>query len=294
MAETALDSSKFIAERNANQGKPLPVPATESAKVNAEHAPIVDTPNAKEHVPRSVRRQINRLQQEAAYERGRREALEATFNRQTAGEHPKPANEEPNRNDFQTDQEYASALTRYEVKQQVGRSKADDAVMAQLERDINAAKESFKEQQPLVPDWDKINKAADKIDLKDQLHLQYLIAVSPMQAHVIEYMVQHPEETQKLISFAGNDLIQGRMFNRIEGKVEAVYNERKAAQASPKDEDRNHLAEASQAGRIERKTLPKPASEVSLKNGTTPPSEPAIGSPEWMELRNQAQYGRHS
>ena len=90
----------------------------------AEPEKPVETPKVEEngHLPRSVRRQLTRAQNDAAYERGRREALEEMVrnNYQTppAKEAAAAADGEPDRKNFATDAEYTKALGAWSARQE--------------------------------------------------------------------------------------------------------------------------------------------------------------------------------
>lgn len=319
--EEVFNSAEFLANRNAaeaNRTAPKPAvpakPAEEPAKpvVAQPAAPAVDDdgdddkPGDKRpevHLSRSQRREMNRLRETAAEERGRRMALEAMI--QNGGKQPVPAkdaNAEPAREDFKTDAEYAAAVARHAAKAEVGKTAGESQIISDLREQISAAAALQADQVKVIPDWDKIMEKAEDLEFGDQIPVQIMFATSDVRAHMIEYFVSNPKDWEKLISLKDDEIQQRRLFARIEGKVESVYNERvKAAQAASKEpaketpkEDRTNPAEA-QAGRTAASAgkdtrLPKPSSEVAAKGGSAPPVEPEIGSPAWMDLRNRAQY----
>src|ERR1035441_2764955 len=119
-----FDSSAFIASRNSGNGpKPgLPetkaqVPETKTVKPETDQ-PKPETDQQEAHLSRSQRREMNRLRESAAEERGRRMEIEARY-----AAKPQAVidpNEEPNRNDFKTDPEYAAAVAKWAARREIG------------------------------------------------------------------------------------------------------------------------------------------------------------------------------
>lgn len=292
MSETAkvtFDSAAFIAQRNAAT-KVIPQVAKPEPVVEQATEPVVEAP--KPHLNRAARR----LREQLAEERGRRMALESFVqngNRaQVEVKQQAPVvDQEPNRNDFKTDAEYAAAIARYHVKQETGKISQENEVLQAIKQEYQEANASQEEHVKLIPNWEKVVKGAEKLDLAGQEFLPGMLATSDVRAFVVEYLVDNPKDWERLISYKGDAIKQRDFFKRIEGKVEVVYDKRKAEQAalaekSEKGPEKTEQVSGKTAAPV--KVLPKPSSEVSAKGGTAPPSEPAVGSAAWMAQRNAA------
>ena len=319
-----FDPKRFLEERNSadalkREGKEVPgKPASVEAKTEVK--PEVHDEEDGEHGPsprasRSQRRRENQLLREVGELTGRLSVLEQLLtkngqsaeNRAVKEENTDP---EPQRENFQTDAAYNRALGRWDARQEA--TKAVETVkteqkQSEEQRQYNetvttmAAKcaEDIKE----IADWDEWQKkSADdenqpEFKLDEHPILASLLATSDQQARILRFWAEHPKSIQRMLELTPNSGLQIREFAQLEGRVENLY--KKAAQASEEDpKDRTHPAEAAPKGEAGRPAVaevshkPRPTTEVTAKGGSPAPSEPPIGSKEWMAMRNRAQYGR--
>lgn len=320
------DYLKQANERQAAQqsGKVLPViaakavePIKETAKV--EEKTTEQTKEAKEdheaaRLPRSARRELNRLREQAAEERGRRIALEEMIRGNGKQAEPKADDPEPQREQFATDSEYNRAAGRWDARQEAKKTVAEANKGTQAEKDqaaftahVVAMDKKAAEDIKSIPDWDEVAKAASEdedapeFSAADHPEFVQMLSMSDVKARMLYHLAKNPDVFQKLLDMTGDFGAQLSAFKRLEGKVEMLYTaeqKQEAAQASDKgkaeSKDRNHPAEA-QAGRnsLERDAQKsRPSTEVAARGGTATPEEPAIGSPAWMAKRNQVQFSR--
>jgi hypothetical protein len=307
------------AEEARRTGKEPPKPAAEPVKA-AETKPepppepvkaALETPR----LPRSVRREMNRLREEAAEARGRLEAYKELGVTQKVGAVPAGAEDpEPQLADFNTEADYYRALGRWDARQEVKKAETkleeretQKTELEQLHADIQAAETHAQQDiKELFPDWDEVSKAAAEDEdapefvPADHPVLMLMLARSDMKARILYHFAKHAEEFQKMLDLTKNPEKQAITFARLEGRVEKLY-EKKAAQApaeAPKD--RTHPAEAvTPAGRTAPSTVaesdarkPRPSTEVAARGGSAAPEEPPIGSAAWMVRRNQAERNR--
>ncbi len=328
----------FKARNEAEQAARTGKEPTKPAEVKTEPAKPTETKLPEDghetHLPRSARREINRLREEAAEARGRAKTLEeliakgaiVTPNGKTtevkADEDP-----EPKRENFATDREFDRACgkwdARQEAKKEIGKVVTSDEQAAELE-EVRAeiAQMDAKSKTDIAEifgqeEWDRVEKksleaaAAAKeaieageepespvpiCDWSKHQTLYMLYVRSPERARIAYHFAVEPKDFQAMMDLTKTPDKQIAAFHRLEGRVERLYTakeKKEAAQASepPKGEtkDRTHSADAS-AGRTqsERDALkPKPSAEVAARGGTVAPETPAIGSKEWMAMRNR-------
>ena len=264
--------------------------------VEEEKKPTPGQPQPEEEshdrLSRSDRRRMNALIREAAEARGRASAFEERnqFLEELLGREGKSkaitraADEEPKRENFKSDAEFAAAVARFAVKQEVQQTTAENRHLEELQTQIAQARDYYDEQVKLIPEWEKIEKEAEELDLRDQLTLHLLFATSEMRAHLTEYFVEHRKEWDRLCALKSNEIEQRRFFHRIEGKVESVYNERQK-KVSQKEEKKS-AAELDAA-------KPKPSEAVTPRGGIASNSDvPMLLSdgktinPAWKAAQN--------
>ena len=328
-AEQDIDSKAFIDQRNkevqaAKEGKPAPVvekPKEEPAKVETkaeEPAPV--------KLPRSVRREMNRLREEAAEARGRLKAYEELGTKPAVPRETVTEDDpEPKQEAFGTEAEYNRALGRWEARQEtkkeLGKYNTEADRKAQFEQHkqhLKAMEEKMSEDIKTIPDWNEVaEKAKELDDFNTDLHPALLdaIASSDVQAYLWYYFANNPKEYDKFFKdpeplrkdFKSEAEYTRAMqplaasFKRLEGKVEVLYSKQlEAAQASdkseaekPKDEPKDRTVPETRATAADRDVRkPRPSTEVAARGGSAPPAEPEIGSKAWMDLRNQVTGGR--
>ncbi len=294
--------------------KPAQVASPEPQNGSEEHQP---------RLPRSVRRDLNRKAEEIGRLKGLLEAYEKMGVRLPEQEKPpilgfgKPDDLEPQVDDFTDDSSYYRSLAAWSGRQEARRIVAEQEsttkdTQKQKEWQAHVAEMDAKatKDKEIFPDWEEV--AADEeseVEFSPDEHptLMGLIASSDMRAAVLYHLKKNPDEFQKLLDKSDDPGSQIRAFARLEGRIEKMYNpsqkQETAAQAAeppkPKVEeapkDRTHPAEAVPAGRtaVDRDVhKPRPSTAVAAPGGSTPPEEPAIGSREWMRMRNQSQFAR--
>jgi hypothetical protein len=323
MAETVEQVQDFNAveylkqanetEAAAKAGKPLPEPvkAVETKEPKpAEGKAAEPTGDGKDddqpRLPRSARREMNRLREEAAELRGRLKAIEELgLSPKKEQEAKKEADPEPVRTDYSSEADYNRALGRWDARQEVKKVEtnreqtAEQQVQAKAFQEHCAAMDKKAvEDIKAIKDWDEVQKAvadADEVlEFKPEEHptLMGLIASSDTKAYVLYHFAKVPADLQKMLDLTSDPGAQIRQFARLEGRIEKLYSTNdstKAAQASdePKGDDskdRKAPAEGNTSERDARK--PRPTSEVAARGGSAVPEEPAPGSKAWMEREN--------
>lgn len=304
-----FDGAKFIEQRQATPGQPKPrAQAAEPPNVQ-EAAPVIDleeeeeppAPKAGESPEQAQARnrrerranqseRIAQLERDLAYERGLREgATKVTPKEPVAA--AAATSTELKREDFKTEAEFIRAVAAEEAEKRfTTRTKEQEAVDV-IRAEIDAAREAFPEHVKLIPEWDKVDEKLKTLHFKgipdangvEQYSFFYqLWARSPYRAFVSEYFAEHPEEfTSIRDQEADRRDVAGmsQRFYRLEGRMEGVYNQRKAAQApdpekgkkEPQRTDPENAEQARAAASDDGKEtirLPKPSSEVSARGGS--------------------------
>ena len=298
----AFDPKSFMEARNKG-AEPPKVEAKPDVKA-AEPVKAVEPEPSQPKLPRSVRRELNRLREEL----GAAKALAGM-----AAEKPEmKADEdaEPTRAQFHTDAEYLRATQKWDRVQEAKQRTAEAATGTQSEQErthLKAMDDKAAADIALMPDWDAVSKAAtedeDAPELVPAEHptLMGLLATSDVRAFALYHFAKHPAELEAMLELSKSPGAQIRAFAKLEGKLEKVYSDSKAAQATDPEagkKDRKNLAEADPEKAKPGETAgganppkPKPSAEVAARGGSPAPDEPAIGSPAWMLKRNQVQYG---
>lgn len=324
-----FDPAAHLRDRNAAElaartGKEPPKAETQAAEAPK---PAIKTEEADEkehaHLPRSARREMNRLREQAAEERGRRIAIEEMLAKNAAVPAAKatPADDdpEPQRKDFPDDASYNRAAGKWDVRQEtkkeLAKSEEKTAEAAELEQYkgvLQAAETQARKDIDEIWGQEGYNKIAeenkealDAIEYvpADHLQLMMLIGQSMVKARVMVHFALHPSEFQAMLDLSKDPTRQIREFHQLEGMTKVLYTpkdkkkQEEAAQASGKSKDetkdRTHPADASPAGRTTADAVkPKPSNEVAARGGSPPPEEPEPGTKAWMERRNMAERAR--
>ena len=311
----AFDSKAFLAQKNAEHdaaknGKPAPV-VEKPAEATAQPA------EEKPHFPnRAERRAQNRLREEIGELRGRLAAMQELMgNKQpaaAAAEEVKPkADPEPQRKHFASDAEYNRALGRWDARQEaskvLGEAKGQQTQQEQLQAlqaEIREAEEkAVKDAAELFPDFDKVreqaaedveNGDAPKFDPAEHPLFMMMLAKSDVRAHLLYHFAKEPDDLESMLALTGDQSKQIQKFNRLEGRMEVLYNKPKVAQAAGTKAVPKERAEAPAKGTAAARdaALPRPSAEVAARGGSAAPEDSAVGSRAWMEKRNQATGGR--
>lgn len=307
--EKEFDQAAYIKARN--EGLPKPVDRVEPI----EKAPPTEKKVEEQQpvkVPRHIRRENNRLREEAAELRGKLAAYEA-LGVKPNGEPAQPKGEtdpEPQQAQFATEAEYMRALGRWEARQETAKqlSKRDEQTKEEkeaieLQNHVREMDAKFAKDKELIPDFAETAAAAiENEDLSynaaDHQLLLSMIAHSDVRAFMLHHFAKEPAVFQKMLAFKDDDNGLIAAFKRLEGRVELMYSKQepkeKAPEAPPKAK-----AEAKERTGPENteqarapKALPRPSTEVAARGGTAPPEEPIPGTKAWMEKRNAQTGGR--
>ena len=308
--EKEFDQAAYIKARN--EGLPKPVDRVEPIEKVAPAEKKADEPQPVK-VPRHIRRENNRLREEAAELRGKLAAYEALGVKpndepaQPKGE----ADPEPKQTDFGSEAEYMRALGRWEARQETAKqlSKRDEQTKEEkesieLQAHVREMDAKFQKDKELIPDFAETAKEAlenDELSYNAYEHplLLGLIAHSDVRAFMLHHFAKEPADFQKMLKLKddANGLIAA--FKRLEGKVESVYSKQEpkkqeAAEASDKSKDKAKDRTGPENTEQARapKALPRPSTEVAARGGTAPPEEPIPGTKAWMDKRNAQTGGR--
>lgn len=257
----------------------------------------------------SQREEIQRVREENARLQGRLEALESGRKTESA-----PSKEEIKRENFKTDAEYQEAITRKAVDERMAAKEVEAAQLEEMQTRREEADENAKEHAKLIDFDDVLERASDinfdRPKMPDGKYgyglFEMEVTLSPYRMFLIEHLVNHPEEFEKLrLLEKSNAFLMSKTLSRLEGKMEGVYNQRQEAARAAKPEkvtekvqktgsentpEKERAAAASDGNTTTR--LPKPSSEVAAKGGTAPAGEPPIHSQAWMEKYRHQRYGK--
>jgi hypothetical protein len=300
-----FDPKAFIAARN--EGKQ---PEAQKEPERPEAPKAEEREDHQPRMSRSQRREHNRLLRENGELTGRIKALEDLMAKTQAGgkasEPEKPAAEDPEPavDSFTSYEAYQRALSKWDARQEAKKvnSKAseDAQQVEQWRTHLREMDEKAAEDMKGLEDWDAVAKEAAEDGPEwapeDHPQLMALIASSDQKAFILYHFAKNPEALEKMLEASKNPAEQIRMFHRLEGRMEKLY-EKPAAQAAGSDKgskDRPKAEKPEQGGSAADRDIrkPRPSAEVAARGGTPPPDEPAIGSAAWMARRNQAQFAR--
>lgn len=228
------------------------------------------TPN----LPRSVRREINRLREEAAEARGRLAAMKefqdagkaATTAQTEAARSQLAANAEPTREGFTTDAEYYKALAKWEVKQELAQERASTAQGAQQQAfmdSVTASTTKFEADVKAFEDWETVVDAMHdiEIDVAKQETFIGLLATSDQRAAVLYHLAKNPDARSALFAMSPDRQIAA--FHRLEGKLDKPAAEKPPEKAKPT----TAVLDAKKA---------KPSAAVGAKGGTPTDGAPSM------------------
>ena len=293
--DPVFDGKAFMEARNKG---------AEPAKPTPDKPVAVEPVKPDEHPEQRLSRSQARLQRNLGREQALRESLEREL-AELRGKTAQPAateDAEPQRNQFANDAEYLRATQKWDKSQEAknaGKTAERTQEQEQYAATLKAMDEKAQADVTLIPDWDEVAKKAmedddaPEFDPADQPTFMALMAQSDVRAFALHHFAKNPDELQKMLDLKPNEQI--RAFHRLEGRLEKVYDTNKAAQATP-EKGKTASTPQKPEGRAEpqqeaQPAKPKPSSEVAARGGSPAPDEPAIGSPAWMQKRNQIQYG---
>jgi hypothetical protein len=297
-----FDAAAHIEKVSAKHSLEKPAaPAPVIAKT--EPVPVADPVKPEpetNHIPRSVRRELNRLLQENGKLQGRLEALEKLG---TKPEEPKfeakaatDPGAKPDRKKFKDgpegDADFAAAMGEYGAQQVLKSRDADQGIRDQIIASDKKANEDAAWMIPLLPDWEQAQKDAEadkRLELDwsaaENRQLALLLGTSKYAALVPYYWCKNPDEFVDLVKLKGAEQIAE--FRALEGHLKRVYGDlRKKKDAKPAEEKKEAKTPEKD------KKLPPPSQSATVKGGTAAPQkvEPMIDgklNPVWVAQRNE-------
>lgn len=297
----AFDPAKFVEARNAGKAVERPTPGT------PEEKPVLDKEAQEEqterNLPRHVRREMNKLREEAAFARGQLEAMKSMGTKPEVKETPKIDDPEPKRTDYAEgsdgDAKYQREAGRWDSRQETKRVLAtkeeSEASTRQIQAAIDKANTNFqKDMETYKDEWDKVlaetadDEDAPKFDPNERPGLTMLLATSEVQMPIWTYLAKNPEQLQKLLALKDQSPEEIQLFRRFEGRSESMYNaKQEVAQASGNTakEAQNNAHSSEKAGQARAK--PRPTADVAARGGSAAPDLPKPGTKEWVMMRNE-------
>ena len=259
-------------ETKAPDGETKQPPAETKAPVddNTKAAePETDHDEDEVRLPRSIRRELNKLRRENGELAGR---LAMVQELQAAGMSKKEATAavdaaapagEPQREQYASDAEYIKALAKHEAKQLLAEQDAERAQAAQAADfmgGIDKATTKFHaDVKDRFPDFAEVLEAASaKDDIDPAKHETFiaLIAQSDERAAVLYHLAKNPDERAAILAMT--PAAQIKAFHRLEGRLErAAAKEETPAKPTATEVDAKKA---------------KPSGAVAAKGGTTAPA----------------------
>jgi len=304
MADTAFDVKEYMRKGNerehpvTGEKKPAETATTETAASTTTTTD--DDAGEPAHLSRSARRTLRRLGEAEGRAAAYKEILEkgvkvpdtaAPASTAKTGE-AVSEDPEPKREGFKDDAEYNRALGKWEARQEAKKVvTADTQNKEQIEalrKQLADADKKAGDDKKLFDDWDAVMKEAEQdgpeIDWSANPQLTYMFGVSDQQAGIAYYWAKHPDEFEKLVALTKtNPQEQIRLFHRLEGKVEELYE--KSAVGETKPEKTAAQRDAAKA---------RPSDSASARGGSAPDSnvKPYLEdgktvNPAWLEKANQ-------
>lgn len=303
------------ARRSGKAPEPAAAAATPAAAIPSSDAVDDDKATLETHtpkLPRSVRRELNKLREDKARFEGRNSVLEELVKAKPETPAPGAAVEdpEPQRDAFTTDAEYNRALGRWDARQETKKELAKHDESGRTEQEIEDLKKTLKTMDEkaaadakLIADWDEVAEKAADLEVKwaDHPNLYMRLGLSDVKAFMMYHWAKNPEVLQDLLALSGDVIAQDRKFSRLEGQIEKLYTAQEPKKETPAapagGEPAKALVETPKtkvATPAERDaSKPRPSSEVAAPAGGAPaPEEPAFGTAAWMQKRNQMQHQR--
>lgn len=292
--EPKFDFAAWKAEQDAGTAK-----VAEAAKVaDAKQADAADKDDDDEgdgdhtpKLPRSVRREINKLRAELGETKGRLSMLQelqaAGFTKAEAKQEvARIESTEPTREQFQSDAEYIKALTKFETgkaQQASDARQSANAEMQELLKTANANTAKYEADAAKFPDWEEAQEAMAGISL-DGANTEMLVglfAESDQRAGVSYYWAKHPDEFKEFLKMSGRQQI--RTFHRLEERVETLYSkkvEEKPAKPTAAELDAKK-ARPTAAVAVKGGQATEPVPSMLLADGRTL-------NPAWKNAQNEA------
>ncbi len=257
VAPEVFDPVKFMADRNAKEGKPAlpPIPgqpAAQTPKPASSAAPAANGEDAGDHdenddsgsngrAPRSVRRSERRQAEEIGFLKGRLAAMEELMrqgytprqaDQMTAEAPAKPAKStEPSRDQFVTDTEYAKAWAKWNTGQATGQLKEELKQEAQAQTAeeafhtrAKANQAKFEAEAATFDDWDEAEAAFNDMAIPSQTKLDtalVLFAECKSRAALTYYLFKNPDEAKDWLQGPEDEFIP--KFHELVGTAKAVY-----------------------------------------------------------------------
>lgn len=328
----SFDARSYIDKRNqAEQATRSPQAATIDTKTETKAAAAAATAGTEHQqeeetqgrLPRSARREINRLRDEVGRLTGQLDLLKelgiiktdgvvgkTETAKQTAIEDP-----QPQRKDYADDAQFQTATAAWTARQETRKElgKRDELAAGEqrnqaFRQQIQAMQAKTQEDLVLFDDWDTVKAAAaeaGEVEFAPEEHpqLMALIALSDVQAGIGYHLAKNPKVLQNLLSLTKRPEEQIKAFHRLEGQIEGLYytdERRKAAQArtaagkgkteTGAGKDRKPAEGTSRERRAA--ALPAPTESASAAGGSAPATDvqPVLNgkiNPAWKALRNE-------
>ena len=273
-APAAPEAPFDYAAWKAGQQTETKAPGEAAKPAEAQAAPVEEA-KAADHddedevrLPRSIRRELNKLRRENGELAGR---LAMVQELQAAGMSKKEATAaveaaapagEPQRESYASDAEYIKALAKHEAAGLMATRDAErdqQAQASQFMSGIDAATVKFHaDVKDRFPDFAEVLEAASaKDDIDPAKHETFiaLIAQSDERAAVLYHLAKHADERAAILAMT--PAAQIKAFHRLEGRLE-----RAAKEEEPKKPT---------AAEVDAKKA-KPSGAVAAKGGTTAPA----------------------
>ena len=227
--------------------------------------------------------------------------------------------DEPVRSDYQTDADFTRALAEYTSNKTVAAAQQQQEWARSLNERKIEADQILEEHAALIPDFsEKILPALNELKVPDgpeAAQIVELFATSHYRAELSEHFAAHPEDWDKWVNAEGTprrdqfragiagtneyhralgEFFKKRevYFAKLEGRAEAVYNNRlEAAKSTGTSQDAARVTTRQTAttdgGNQPIRQLPRPSSEVGPKGGAAPviPDKPKPGTKEMVDMK---------
>ena len=304
----AFDAAQYIKDQNEKEAaNRVGAPKVEEPAKPAEAAVAVAEPEdpeekqEKEHakLPRSARREMNRLREELGRTKGMLEAFEK-MGKPPAEDKKEPVPDpeaKPQRADFTDEASYLEAIAAHAGRLEAAKSEQQRQWQDRLREMHAKAQEDIK----LIPDYAEHAKAAEgdgpnAVEFTPAEHptLMALIGTSEYQALAWDYFATHPDEFEEMLALTvknGNSTEQVAEFRALEGHLKRIYKTLKVKPADKKEEAKEPEPKPVK--------LPKPSESVATHGGSAPVGEPkpylADGktiNPAWVARRNERDGAR--
>ena len=307
---TTFDSVAYIKAQNEKESAartgiaPPKVDPKEPEKPKEPVAPVAAEPDEEEHkeqehqkLPRSVRRELNRLREEKAKAEGMLAAFQAMGKTPAEPAKAEPAvdaDAKPERDKYATEAEFAEAIGLWAAKQESKRIESNQGIQQRMLEMDEKAKLDIE----IIPNWAEHAASAESgkpnfVAFSQAEHptLALLISTSEYKAWAVDYFFTHPDELEEMMELTkktdknGYPVEQIAEFRALEGHLKRVARGLKAKGEEPKKEEPKKEEPKAK--------IPPPSESIAPRGGSAPPGEvsPYLAdgrtmNPAWKEARN--------